>query len=235
MRIALTFDDGLRNNVTVAYPILRRLGLPATFFVCPQLIDRGLWLWNQQARQRLKRLQPAALQKLARDVQAPAAEVEPIVQWMKGLPRSRRQEVEASVRKATPAFQPSAAERDAFDLARWEELRGLAPETITIGSHTLTHPILTTLAEPDLETEIGGSRRVLEEKLGRPVEFFAYPNGSQNPAVHACARRHYRGAVLAESPAAAAAVPDPHLMPRESAPRGVLRLASSLLREIPRQ
>jgi len=38
-RVALTFDDGLRTNVAVAYPILRKLGLHGTFFVCPGLID----------------------------------------------------------------------------------------------------------------------------------------------------------------------------------------------------
>jgi peptidoglycan/xylan/chitin deacetylase (PgdA/CDA1 family) len=234
MKVALTFDDGLRNNVTVAYPILKRLGLPATFFVCPQLIDRGMWLWNHQARQRLKRLDAPARARLACEVASPSAEVEPFIDWMKSLAPGARSTVEASVRKATPAFQPTAAERDAFDIARWEDLRELAPEIITIGSHTLTHPILTTLGEPELEAEIGGSRRVLEEKLQRPVEFFAYPNGSQNPAVHACARRHYRGAVLAGSELVSS-TPDAHLLPRECAPHGVLRLARNLLREIARQ
>src|SRR4051812_9280091 len=42
-KVALTFDDGIRNNVHVAYPILKELGLPATFFVCPVLIDRRQW------------------------------------------------------------------------------------------------------------------------------------------------------------------------------------------------
>src|SRR6266446_1822282 len=55
-KVVLTFDDGLRNNVEIAYPILARLGLPATFFVCPGLVERGQWLWNHEARQRLQRL-----------------------------------------------------------------------------------------------------------------------------------------------------------------------------------
>src|SRR5258708_15550877 len=55
-KVVLTFDDGLRNNVEVAYPILQRLELPATFFVCPGLVESGQWLWNHQARQRLLRL-----------------------------------------------------------------------------------------------------------------------------------------------------------------------------------
>jgi peptidoglycan/xylan/chitin deacetylase (PgdA/CDA1 family) len=231
MKIALTFDDGLRNNVTVAYPILRRLGLPATFFVCPQLIDRGLWLWNQQARQRLKRLDAEARKKLAAEVGSPGAEVEPFIDWMKSLATSVRRTVEASVRKATPSFQPTAAERDAYDISRWEDLRALDPQLVTIGSHTLTHPILTTLSEEDLEAEIGGSRLVLQDKLQRPIELFAYPNGAQNPAVLASTRRHYRGAVLA-GPEVVSPTPDPHLMPRDCAPEGVLRLARNLLRQM---
>src|SRR6476620_1223516 len=60
-RVALTFDDGLRNNVEVAYPILKKLGLSATFFVCPGLIDGGQWLWNHEARQRLLTLDSNAV------------------------------------------------------------------------------------------------------------------------------------------------------------------------------
>src|SRR5262245_23977444 len=63
-RVALTFDDGLRSNVAVAYPILRKLGLTATFFVCPGLIERGQWLWNQEARERLRSLGAHALVEL---------------------------------------------------------------------------------------------------------------------------------------------------------------------------
>src|SRR4051812_47600033 len=47
-KVVLTFDDGLRNNVTVVYPLLKRLALPATFYVCPRLADTGRWLWNQE-------------------------------------------------------------------------------------------------------------------------------------------------------------------------------------------
>src|SRR5204863_2988069 len=45
-RAAIIFDDGARNNVSVAYPILRSLGIPATFFVCPGLIEERKWIWT---------------------------------------------------------------------------------------------------------------------------------------------------------------------------------------------
>src|SRR3954464_9429303 len=81
-RVALTFDDGLRNNLEVAYPILRELGLSATFFVCPGLIDGGAWLWNHEARERLLTLDASQLGKLAAGLGAPA-DVEQFVDWMK--------------------------------------------------------------------------------------------------------------------------------------------------------
>src|SRR3954463_9409854 len=109
-RVALTFDDGLRNNVEIAYPILRELGLTATFFVCPGLIGRGEWLWNHEARERLKTLSQPALAELAGFVGGPA-EVEAFVEWMKTLKISARRRVEEAIREATPAFTPSREQR----------------------------------------------------------------------------------------------------------------------------
>ena len=50
-------------------------------------------------------------------------------------------------------------------------------ENITIGSHTFSHPILTKCDEKTVDVEIGGSKNMIENKLNRKVNFFAYPNG----------------------------------------------------------
>src|SRR5207237_9292973 len=126
--VALTFDDGLRNNVEVAYPMLRRLGLPATFFICPGLIEEARWLWTHEMRRRLRWLDPADRQQPDR-----------LVDWMKRLDIAARREVEHAVRDATARLVPSAAERDEFDLAGWEQLRRLQPGLPAIGTPTRTH------------------------------------------------------------------------------------------------
>jgi peptidoglycan/xylan/chitin deacetylase (PgdA/CDA1 family) len=228
-KVILTFDDGLRSNVEVAYPILQRLGLPATFFVCPGLVDRGQWLWNHEARQRLLRL--PSLKELSREAGGPA-EVEPFIAWMKGMDLSSRSRVEGLVRAATPDFVPGAEEKHEFDLAGWDELRRLDPRIVTIGSHTTSHPILTHLDLHEMESEIAQSRRLLETRLRRTVDLFAYPNGDLNPAVHECVRRHYRGAVSVEG-GWVGALCDPHLLPRVSASWSPLRLAKILHRPMP--
>ena len=89
--IVLTFDDGLRNNLTVVYPILRELQLPATMFVCPALVESGEWLWNHEMRCRLQTLAAADLAELRMKLLTPGTSVDAIVEWMKTLPLEQRQ------------------------------------------------------------------------------------------------------------------------------------------------
>jgi peptidoglycan/xylan/chitin deacetylase (PgdA/CDA1 family) len=211
-RVALTFDDGLRSNVDVAYPILRKLGLTATFFICPGLVERGAWLWNHEARARLRTLAREALAELAAFVGGPA-EVEQFVDWMKTLKIAARRGVEDAIRNATPDFKPSREQHEDFDLAGWDELAGLDPRVVTIGSHTMTHPILTSLSAAETDAETRESRTTLEKRFDRPVSIFCYPNGDLNEAALTCARRYYRSAVTVEKGTVPRAA-DPHLLPR---------------------
>jgi peptidoglycan/xylan/chitin deacetylase (PgdA/CDA1 family) len=230
-QVALTFDDGLRNNITVAYPILRRLGVPATFFVCPGLIEEGSWLWTHDVRHRFDYAGGALMQELARELGAPGA-LEPFIEWMKTLRLSMRKRVQARLREATRGFVPKAADREASDLAGWEELRALDPATVTVGSHTMTHPILPTLSAAEIDVELRDSRRAIEAKLRAPAELFAYPNGSVDATVLASVRRHYRMAVSTHESGVLPGL-DMHMLPRLPAPSGVLRLAWRLNRPVP--
>jgi peptidoglycan/xylan/chitin deacetylase (PgdA/CDA1 family) len=203
-RVALTFDDGLRNNVEVAYPILKKLGLSATFFVCPGLIDGRRWLWNHEARQRLLFSGKSG------------SEAEASIERMKKMRIAERRAAEEELRRATPGFEPTAAQREEFDLATWEELRALDADVVTIGSHTMTHPILTSLSDVETEAEMRDSRLTLENRLQCPVALFCYPNGDLNDGALASARRYYRSAVTV-APGLVADGVDPHLMPRYAA------------------
>jgi peptidoglycan/xylan/chitin deacetylase (PgdA/CDA1 family) len=231
-QVALTFDDGLANNIEVAYPVLQRLGLAATFFVCPGLVDTGRWLWNHEARERLRRLSTGALRELALQLGAPA-DVEGFVDWLKRQPLAARRSAESIVRAATPHFSASAEQRHEFDIAGWEDLRELDPRVVTIGAHTLTHPILTTLPPAEAEQEIAGSQRVLQARLHRPVRLFAYPNGDVDRAVHGIVRRYFDAAVSVEQGYVEPGC-DPFMLPRVAFAWSGLRLARALHRDYER-
>jgi peptidoglycan/xylan/chitin deacetylase (PgdA/CDA1 family) len=197
--VVLTFDDGLRNNATVAYPILKHLGLPATFFVCPGLISTGKWLWTHEARCRLGSLHPDSLPSLARELSSAAGSIDGIMEWMKTLGLHDRKAAEVKIKQATPDFQPSAEDREACDVMDWNDLGSLDPDLITIGSHTLTHPILPTLDEAAIDLEMAESRRQLEQNLNRPANYFCYPNGSHHAPSCKAAKRTYDAAVTVET------------------------------------
>jgi peptidoglycan/xylan/chitin deacetylase (PgdA/CDA1 family) len=72
------------------------------------------------------------------------------------------------------------------------ELRELASSGFEIGSHGLTHAALDGLSAPEAERELVGSKRALEDVLGRPVEVLAYPYGRTSAVVRGLAAAHYR-------------------------------------------
>jgi peptidoglycan/xylan/chitin deacetylase (PgdA/CDA1 family) len=196
--IVLTFDDGLRNNFTVVYPMLRELQVPATFFVCPELVDSGRWLWNHEIRCRLQILDHEALAEVRSRIMAANGSVEGIIEWIKTLKPPQRRWAEEMVRHATPDFQPTPAQSEAYDMMSWNDLAALDPALVTIGSHTLTHPILTTLTAEEIDFELRQSRRILEQKLGREIHFFCYPNGSYDERVYQAVKNNYCAAVTTE-------------------------------------
>ncbi len=185
-KIALTFDDGLRNNLTVAYPMLKKYNAPATFFICPGLIDAGTWLWNVEARCRLKSL--------------PVDESSRVVDrlGLKTLPSDSRQHVEEVIRRETPNFKPGERLRNENDLMTWDEVQQLDPALISIGAHTTNHPILKQCTPDELTSEVSECGRRIEERIQRPVEHFCYPNGDFNETVVRYAEKNYRAAVTTE-------------------------------------
>ena len=193
--LALTFDDGLRNTAQTAYPILRKLGVPATFFVCPGLLDSGQWQWSYECPARMARLSQASREELLRSVGAPAGSTAAVMDWMSALEDSIRTTVVQQLREATKGFEPTDVERFNFDLMNWNEVGMLDSSLVAIGSHTVTHPVLSRMDREHMRREIIGSKRMLEDRLARPVDYFCYPDGVHNPQVVEVVRQTYRAAV----------------------------------------
>lgn len=189
--VAFTFDDGLRSFATVAQPIMHWLGIPSTVFVCAGLVEGGDWIWNVEARERLRWLEETEGRLHLPELDAPSGEPESIVLWMKSLPMEARERAEALLRSRTRDFRREEASHLGHDPMSWEEMRALPADEVIVGSHTMTHPILPTLDEADQRWELAESRRVLEEKLDRPVLHFAYPNGAGDEVTLAIVKEIY--------------------------------------------
>jgi peptidoglycan/xylan/chitin deacetylase (PgdA/CDA1 family) len=182
-RIALTFDDGYRDQVQAA-EILRRHGVVGSFYVCTGFVDRPhhAW-WDEIAR--------LTAGPLARDV-APSRFL-PDGLAAGAEPAQRRRAANAAFKRLAGASGAefldglaAATGRDRLPAAAaagtwmsWDEVRGLQRAGMEVGGHTVTHPVLATLGPDEQEKEIAGSLQRLREELGVPVDTFAYPVGAR--------------------------------------------------------
>jgi peptidoglycan/xylan/chitin deacetylase (PgdA/CDA1 family) len=227
--LALTFDDGLASHARVAAPVLSRHGAPATFFVCPDLARTGRWVWTHEVRARWTVLPAPEARELATGWGAASCDAEAVLDRLKALGPEARARAEDALRARTAAFAPTPAQRAAHEPMDVAAVAALDPALFAVGSHTSTHPILTTLPDEDLRREVVGSRRGLEDVLGRPVDLFCYPNGSQDARVRAAVAASYRAAV-ATRPGLVRSPLDPHALPRIPAEPPAALLAWRLVR-----
>jgi peptidoglycan/xylan/chitin deacetylase (PgdA/CDA1 family) len=204
--IALTFDDGLKNQVVDAYAALRALSLPATFFVCPAAVEEGRWLWTWECYARVRRMVPELRAEVSAELGGPAGSLA-FMDWIVRLPRLEQRQARECVQSATGHFVPTMEERREFDVASWSDLESLDADLVTIGSHSSTHPMLPTLVDAELHEEVHGSRAWLERRLNRSVEYFCYPNGLSDERARAAVRDAYHAAVSTMAGVVVAASP----------------------------
>jgi peptidoglycan/xylan/chitin deacetylase (PgdA/CDA1 family) len=82
------------------------------------------------------------------------------------------------------------------EILSWDEIEEMKRKGFSFGSHTRTHPNLLELSQNKILSEIRDSKRILEEKLGEQVNFFAYPYGKFNPRIVEMVKRAgYLGAL----------------------------------------
>ena len=179
--LAITFDDGYRDNFVHALPVLRSFGFPATVYVTTGAIGDGWRFWL--ARVRASILEASRnridLQELGRfDLSSERDREGAVRQLTRRLKLLTSKDREAAIERLageTGCTAPvSGSERWFMD---WAELKEMAAADIDIGAHTQSHPILTRLTDEAADLEIRRSREELEAGLGRSVHHFAYPNG----------------------------------------------------------
>lgn len=193
---ALSFDDGYADNHDVALPLLRKHGLPCSFFVATGFLDGGR-MWNDTliesvrgtslATLDLRGLQDAQgqdLGQLAMDPELPARRA-PLLRLIE-----RVKYLQIEPRLACVNAIAARAEVSPPDdlMMTGGQVKALGRAGMQIGAHTVSHPILATLQRNEAADEIARSRAVLQELLGEKVGLFAYPNGKPGtdyqPDVH---------------------------------------------------
>lgn len=175
----ITFDDGYRDNLTIATPILKRHGLAATFFIATGFLNGGR-MWNDDIIEAV-RVSPEGpvdwsefelgRHDLVSDEHRRAM-IAAVLGKLKYVPHDQRATTAREIARR-------AGLADTSDLMMTsDEVRSLRAYGMEIGGHTRSHPILSSLSDGDACSEIVRGKSELEAILGESVNVFAYPNGN---------------------------------------------------------
>jgi peptidoglycan/xylan/chitin deacetylase (PgdA/CDA1 family) len=187
--LALSMDDGYRDNARVLLPLLRRLGAPATVYLETRPLDERRLNWTHKFFWILERLGPDELvvEYARRCTEAPLT-----IRLHQIVAEGERV---AYLLKRELKYQADPARRDGildelFVLhggderalcdrlyMTWDDARRLHEGGVELGGHSVTHQVLATLPPAWQRAEIGGSRASLEQGLGAAPRSFAYPFG----------------------------------------------------------
>jgi peptidoglycan/xylan/chitin deacetylase (PgdA/CDA1 family) len=183
--VFISFDDGWRNNLTLAAPILAKYGIPATVFLTTDYIGTtGQLFWALEILERLIAMQdkPLPIGGQSFPLGPPESPLrtriaEVLLSRIKQFPVPDRQTVLTQMREITNLNLSPKWKQELYEFLSWNEVRELKRQGWTIGCHTKTHPILSMLSAEEQRTELQEAKAKIEAELGETCSTLAYPNG----------------------------------------------------------
>jgi peptidoglycan/xylan/chitin deacetylase (PgdA/CDA1 family) len=180
--VALTFDDGYRDTVNFALPVLERHQAPFTVYVATGFAERSAGMWWLELEEALRGADRLEIAddglSLCLPTKTPHQKAEAFarIYWaLRGGSEERLLRIVAAL--AARHGVNGGAIVDALCLD-WAGIAALARHSLaTIGAHSVSHKMLAKWPNEVARSEMGRSKERIEEKLGRPVRHFAYPVG----------------------------------------------------------
>jgi len=190
LRIALTFDDGFRNNATVVAPILRQYDLPALFFVSSRHATPGRYLWFSYLRA-LEQFYPddhLVFRNVRLDLSAAerSRSIERLSRMLLAM-TPHPAAMYAAIDDELPRLESFVDGRqidDCYAGMTSDQIVELAADPrFSIGGHTVDHPLLTRCAPSEARRQVHDNAIWIESLTGRRCDAFAYPGGDYNDAI----------------------------------------------------
>jgi len=183
--VLITFDDAYADFAEIAWPILKQFGLPATMFVPTAYSnqpERAFWsdrLYQAFAATSRKEINVSLLGHLP--LLPPEQKLSSLRAVQDHVTRIPHCEAMRLVDSLCEELGLSCTQGGS--VLTWKQLRELAREGLTLGSHTRTHSIMTLVTPEQMREEVQGSQEDLQREIGACLPIFCYPNGNHNDTV----------------------------------------------------
>ena len=212
--VAITFDDGYRNVLSVAWPLLRRFSVPATLFVLTAARPTRLWMDRLESAFEFTDVTEFQWDGLRVPLNSPVAReraVALIARQLEVLGPEREPKLGELLRRL---HEPASPPSDDRDLLTWDEVRTLQRADLDIGSHADAHEPLASVPLEEVKRRLRESRTRLEAELGPGAYPLAYPYGSWTGGVRSAADSAGFSCALTTDPGLNRPRADPFLLRR---------------------
>jgi peptidoglycan/xylan/chitin deacetylase (PgdA/CDA1 family) len=182
--VIFTFDDGYKDNYTYAYPILKKHRIPATIFLTTGHIGGENLFWWDKVNYVIHKTLATQISLDSLGSYSLVSELDKtysslmIVEKLKTLPEESKNTLIKTLLEISGIDIPHDLGEKM--ILSWEEIREMSNDGIDFGAHSVNHPILTKIPLTQARWEIKQSRKDIEEKLGKQITAFSYPNGNFN-------------------------------------------------------
>jgi peptidoglycan/xylan/chitin deacetylase (PgdA/CDA1 family) len=209
--VVLTIDDGYRDNYDLAYPVLRRYGVPATIFLTTGLIGTNRRLWVDEIEYALMTTSKRQLifRKLLGntvvDISTTRGKTLAEKMLFQSMLRRDNSERGSLLKELSEILECAVSEKEdrARTMLNWSEVEEMVEGRITFGAHTVTHPFLPVMIREAVETEISESKDKIELHTRKRVRHFAVPNGKREDITQdvltICREKGFDTVVMTES------------------------------------
>ena len=178
LQAVLTFDDGYCDNYEVVFPVLKKRGVSAVFFLATDYIGGNIPLWEWEVAEILYRNMPTEGVLLHKKIwETKRSFVLRVIEEMKGMDLEKRERVISFLRIHSNNRLSSGPLKDRC--LNWEEVKKMSSSGMEIGSHGMSHRALSRIPFADAIKEIEGSRKAVEKHTQKPCLHFSFPFGSQ--------------------------------------------------------